>query len=404
MAFFHYRAFSAQGDLSQGEIEARSREEAEEAVWARGLTPFETWPAGNASKPAFFLFGGGRLTANDVSGFTREFALLLEADVPLDRALAILQEQAPNARRRKLAESVLRRLLDGSSLSDALEAASNAFGDGYISVVRAGEAMGGIGSALAQMADVLERRQELRARMQTALIYPLVLICLAMISTGVVVGVLAPAVAPIFVEAGKPMPAGLQFVVDVETRWPFLLGALFFLLLCAFWLRMESKRRPKLKASIDRFLLDLPLVGKWKAQRGAAQFARTLGALLKAGVPLLSGLESAAQAVDGAYLRQQLLGLGDPVANGARLSQSLAQIPRLPPLVAQLAAVGEEAGQLAPMLLRVAALFERATERAVERTMSLLTPLLTVLIATLVGGLVLTVMNAVLGINELAAQ
>ena len=404
MAFFHYRAFTAQGDLSQGEIEARSREEAEEAVWGRGLTPFETWPARNASKSAFLIFGRSQLTSNDVAGFTRELAMLLEADVPLDRALVILQEQSPNARRRKLAENVLQRLLDGSSLSDALEAASGVFGDGYISVVRAGEAMGGVGSALAQMAEVLERRQELRARMQTALIYPLVLICLAIVSTSVVVGVLAPAVAPIFAEGGRPMPAGLQLVIDVEAQWPFLLGALMFLLVCAFWLRVETKRRPKLKASLDRFLLDLPLVGKWKAQRGAAQFARTLGALLKAGVPLLSGLESAAQAVDGAYLRQQLLGLGDPVANGARLSQSLAKIPRLPPLVAQLAAVGEEAGQLAPMLLRVAALFERATERAVERTMSLMTPLLTVLIAILVGGLVLTVMNAVLGINELAAQ
>ncbi len=406
MPQFHYRAYSAQGELDEGEIEARSREEAEDMLWARGLTPFETRPTGGAKGSAAKNGSGGqkRLKPADVTAFTRDFATLEEADVPLDRALRILVEQAPSPARRQLTEEVLRRLLDGSTLSDALAATSSAFGDGYISVVRAGEAMGNIGAALAQMADMLERRQELRARIQSALIYPVVLIVLALVSTGIVIGVLAPAVAPIFSESGKPMPSGLQFIMNLEDQWPFILGFLVFAVGFFFWFRSYAAARPPVKLAVDRRMLDLPVIGSLKAQYDIAQFARTLGAMLKAGVPLLQGLESAVQSVGNFFLREQLAAVVDSVRNGGSLSRGLAEIKQLPTVVPQLVAVGEEAGQLAPMLLRVAGSFERSTERSIERAMSLLTPLLTVMIAGLVGALVLTVMNAVLGINELATQ
>jgi general secretion pathway protein F len=315
-----------------------------------------------------------------------------------------LAEQAPNPARRELTEEVLRKLLDGATLSDALAASSSAFGDGYISVVRAGEAMGGIGAALTQMADMLERRQELRARIQSSLIYPVVLIILALVSTGIVIGVLAPAVAPIFAESGKPMPSGLQFIMNLEDQWPYILGFVVFAIGFFFWFRSYAAARPEVQLAVDRRVLDLPVIGKLKAQYDVSQFARTLGAMLKAGVPLLQGLESAVQSVGNTFLRERLRGVLDSVRNGGSLSRGLAEIPHLPSVVAQLVAVGEEAGELAPMLLRVASSFERATERSIERAMSLLTPLLTVMIAGLVGALVLTVMNAVLGINELATQ
>ncbi len=405
MARFRYRAYTAEGELDEGEVDARTSGDAEERLWARGLTPFETLAAradGATEKPG--LFGARRLKPSDIASFTREFAMLEEADVPLDRVLRILAEQSPNAARRQLAEGALKRLLDGSTLSNSLAATSPAFGSGYLSVVRAGEAMGKVGAALTQMAEVLERRQELRARIQSALIYPAILIVLALISTSIVVGVLAPAVAPIFSESGKPMPAGLQFIMGLEAQWPMFLAFLVFLVGFAFWLRSYASTRPKVQSASDRALLGMPVVGKLKAQYDVAQFSRTLGAMLKAGVPLPQGLESAAQAVSNSYLREQLAGVLDAVCNGGSLSRSLEKIPQIPSIVAQLTAVGEEAGQLAPMLLRIAMTFERATERSIERAMSLLTPLLTVLIATLVGALVLTVMNAVLAINDLATQ
>jgi general secretion pathway protein F len=407
MASFFYRAYTAQGELDEGEIEARSREEAEDMLWARGLTPFETRATGGGGAKAGAKSGRSikkRLKPADVAAFTRDFATLEEADVPLDRALRILSEQAPNPTRRELTEEVLRRLLDGATLSDSLAATSSAFGDGYISVVRAGETMGDLGSALAQMAEMLERRQELRARIQSALVYPAVLIVLALASTGIVIAVLAPAVAPIFAESGKPMPGGLQFIMGLEDQWPYILGFIVFLVGFFFWFRSYAAARPPVQLAVDRRVLDLPVIGAMKAQYDTSQFARTLGAMLKAGVPLLQGLESAVQSVGNHFLREQLGSVVDSVRNGGSLSRGLAEIKHLPTVVPQLVAVGEEAGQLAPMLLRVASSFERATERSIERAMSLLTPLLTIMIAGLVGALVLTVMNAVLGINELATQ
>ena len=295
-------------------------------------------------------------------------------------------------------------MLDGVALSDALAEKPEVFANDYINIVRAGETTGDIASALAELADMLERRLELRQRFQTALVYPWLLIVLAIVSTGIVVSVLVPSVAPIFSESGKPMPAGLQFVVDLEAAWPFILVFVVLLIAGLIWFRAWSSTRPKVRSSVDHLILRLPFVGALKAQHEAARFARTLGAMVKAGVPLLNGLESASQAVANLYLRTQLEAVIETIRNGGSLSAALAQVDRLPSVVTQMAAVGEEAGKLAEMLQRIATMFERSTERAVERAMGLLTPLLTVAIAGLVGGLIMTVMNAVLGINELATQ
>lgn len=402
MSVFRFRAFTTLGDLSEGEIEARSRADAEESLWKRGLTPFETQEIAAARERRWF--GRRGPTRAELAAFTREFATLEQADVPLDQGLRIISAQNSSAALKGLADGILRKILDGVALSEALAKQPDVFASDYVNIVRAGEMTGDIGSALGEIADTLERRLELRARIQTALVYPCLLIVLAIISTGIVLGALTPAVAPIFAESGKPMPAGLQLVLSIEAEWPLILGSLAFFGLFFFWFQRWSAIRPNVRSVIDRATLSVPIVGALKAHHETALFARTLGAMVKAGVPLLQGLESACQSVSNVYLRNQIEGVIESVRNGGSLSNALAQVDRLPAVVPQMTSVGEESGKLAEMLLRIAAMFERSTERSIERAMGLLTPLLTVLIAGLVGGLLLTVMNAVLGINELATR
>jgi general secretion pathway protein F len=405
MPTFKYRAYSVTGDLLEGEIEARTKDEAEETLFRRGLTPFETREA-KAGASAFSQISFGRRGPNaaQVASFTREFATLEQADVPLDQSLRILSAQSAIPALRELAQEILAQIVDGASLSDALSRRPDVFGAEYVNVVREGETVGKVGPALMDLADMLERRLELRARIQSALIYPALLITLAIISTGVVLGTLVPSIAPIFADNGKDMPSGLQFIIDVEASAGtigLVLAALVGAVLLFFKM---AQTRPTWRVAIDRFYLRLPLAGPLLAQFATARFARTLGSMLKAGVPLLQGLESARAAVSHRFLNDELAGVIEAVRGGANLSGALVSVPFIPPVASQMITIGEETAQLGDMLLRVATMFERQSQRSIERGMGLLTPALTILIAGVVGGLIMTVMDAVLGINELAVK
>lgn len=405
MASFFYRAFSDAGDLREGEVEAASREAAEEAVWRLGLTPFE-WPDGAAKtrRGASFFSRTAKPSAARLAAFTREFATLEQADIPLDQSLRLLAAQNASPVLRGIADEILRQVVDGASLSQALAARPDVFGPDYVQVVREGESIGRVGEALTELADMLERRQELRGRIQSALVYPALLVVMAIGSTAVVLGTLIPNIAPIFTDNGKPMPAGLQFILNVEAHGGELLLALATLIaLAAVGFRMVAAR-PAWRSAVDRALLRLPALGGLLQKLAAARFARSLGSMLKAGAPMLQALESARLSVSNHYLRGRFAEAIEEVRGGARLSATLRDIEFFPTSAAQMVAIGEETGQTPAMLLRLAAMFERDTQTAIERVMGLLTPLLTVTIAGVVGGLILTVMDAVLGINDLAMK
>ncbi|WP_442756663.1 type II secretion system F family protein [Methylocystis sp. JAN1] len=406
MPTFKYRAYSNSGDLLEGEIEARTSEEAEDALFRRGLTPFETReakPAG-AGRLAQISFGKRGLNAAQVASFTREFATLEQADVPLDQSLRILSAQGATPAMRELAQEILARIVDGASLSDALTRRPDVFGPEYVNVVREGETVGKVGPALGDLADMLERRLELRARIQSALIYPALLITLAIISTGVVLGTLVPSIAPIFADNGKEMPSGLQFILNIQANAGAIGMALAAIVGVVVIFYKMAQTRPAWQIAIARFYLRIPVIGPLLAQFATARFSRTLGSMLKAGVPLLQGLESARTAVTNHFLNNELAGVIEAVRGGASLSGAMGSVPHIPPVAMQMTTIGEETAQLGDMLLRVAVMFERETQRSIERAMGMLTPALTIFIAAVVGGLIMTVMDAVLSINDLAVK
>lgn len=404
MPTFKYRAYSSAGDLLEGEIEARSSDDAEDALFKRGLTPFDTREASVRGSKTRLSFGKGGLTAAQIAGFTREFATLEQADVPLDQSLRILAAQNPTQALRDLAQEILAQIVDGASLSDALSRRPDIFSAEYVNVVREGETVGRVGPALSDLAEMLERRLELRAKVQSALVYPALLITLAIISTGVVLGTLVPSIAPIFADNGKEMPSGLQFILSAQANAGLIGLFLAIILVVAALIYKMSQTRPAWQVAFARFALQLPVIGGLLTQFATARFARTLGSMLKAGVPLLQALDSARAAVSNAFLNQELARVIDAVRSGANLSSSLATVAYLPPVATQMITIGEETAQLGDMLLRVAAMFERQTQRSIERAMGLLTPALTIFIAAVVGGLIMTVMDAVLSINDLAAK
>lgn len=406
MPTFRYRAYGAQGELAEGSIEAMSQDAANDALWTQGLTPFQMRLADRSAKPWWQreLFTGQGSRRTDLVSFTREFATLNAAEIPLDDALRIVGDQAISARMRAVAGNLLAEVTNGSTLSDAMQKHAAIFPADYISVVRAGEIGGTLAQVFEELADLLDRRMEIRARMQSSFIYPVILVVLTLVSLAAVIGSLVPSIAPIFAEGGKSMPAGIAFLIAVQSRWMEISFVLIALAAISAGVIAVALRRPDVRLAFDRVKLKIPIFGALVLHQETARFARTLGTLLKAGVPLFQASSSARSVIGNRYIGAGLDGAIESIREGVALHQALRSRTPLPPLALRMISVGEEVGKLDRMLMRVAVTFEQQTQRSIDRFMTILTPLLTVMIAIVVGGLIMTVMNAVLSINELALQ
>jgi len=406
MTAFRYRAYGSRGEFAEGVIDAASPAAAGDLLWGQGLTPFWLRQADAAGRKwcQREVLAGRAPSQAELASFTRDFATLNTAEIPLDDALRTLAEQAASAKLRALAGALVADVLNGATLSDAMHKQPQVFPPDYVAAVRAGEIGGTLTQVLEELADLLERRSEIRARVRSALVYPAVLIVLAVVSLAIVIGVLVPSIAPIFAEGGAPMPAALRFVVAAQAHAAEIAVALAVAAGAVAGVALMARGRPALRLALDRRLLGLPALGAFVLGRETARFARTLGTLLRAGVPLLQGAVSARAVIGNRHVAAAMDGAIDKVREGASLHHALQAASVLPPVAVRMISVGEEAGKLAAILLRVAMMFETQTQRSVDRFMSILTPLLTVIIAVLVGGLILAVMNAILGINGLAGR
>jgi general secretion pathway protein F len=404
---YRYVAYTRAGALSEGRLQATSLDDAVEMLWERGLTPLETKEDGpptsdRLSRPQ--LLTSRKPSPRDVASFTREFATLAQSDIPLDDALRILSEQLGTTRMRPVIASLLESVLDGAHLSDAMARHPEVFQDEYVNMVRAGEASGDMARVFGELADLLERRMDLAGRVSSALVYPSVLILAALGSIIIIVGVLVPNLAPIFTESGKPMPLAVALIVQMRESWPLLVAAGAVMAIGGLGIAATILRSDHMRRATDRILLSLPVAGALSTAQNCARFTRTLGALLRTGVPMLPALASARSAVRNRHIGSSLDASIEAVRDGRSLGRALSGRPGIPQVALRMITVGEETGKLSEMLLRAAMVLEQQSQRRIERLMTLLTPALTVAIAGLVGTLILTIMSAILSVNELALQ
>lgn len=404
MPSFRYRAYREGGDLAEGQIDAASVDAAETSLWAQGLTPFELSISSDEKLPWWKReLYTPRTTRADLASFTREFSELYVSGVPLDDCLRILSDDASTEKMRRISSPLLASVLDGSTLADAMEKQSGVFSPEYLNVVRAGEISGTLGQAIEELADLIDRRAAVEARVKSALTYPIVLLGLGAVSIGIVVGVLVPSIAPVFAESGKPVPDALRILMTLRENWMLAVGAIAGLAVCVFGILAFVRKSPSRQLTFDGYKLQLPGIGIFVIQSETARFARTMGTLLKAGVPLLQASVSAQAVVHNRMIFSRIERAVALVREGASLANAFRHEETFPKVVIRMISVGEETAKLDKMLLRVAGMFEDRTQRSIDNFMSLLTPALTILIAGIVGGLVLSVMSAILSINELAA-
>ena len=412
MAQFVYRAFNAQGAITSGTIVAEARQAAIEALYGSGLTPFETHEAASQERqlrragsgrkwPQFLVGDRTNLNARALSRFTVELSSLIGSGIALDEAFRVMAA-SDRGSVGKTASALLKDVLAGAQLSQAMRTRSKTFGDDYCAIVAAGEAAGALAPALAQIAALLARRLEVRNKISAALVYPVVLVLMSIVSVGVIIGILVPSLAPVFTDAGLPLPGILAWFAWLEDNFAKL-SVLFglSLLLFAILLRFLNQN-PTVRLRRDRVLCLLPFVGQLIVLREVAGFARALGTLICARASLMSALETARALIKNRDISRRFASAIALLPEGTGMSKAFAQTGLLPPAALSLLAVGEETGRLGNLLVEVANNLEGELHRRIERLVTLLTPALTLGIGAGVGGLILQVMTAVLSINELA--
>jgi general secretion pathway protein F len=402
-----FEAFNFAGDTISGEVEAASLDEAREIIRARGATPYAVR---TARAPNILLrnMGSGRGVAkvsdSELARLMRDIAVLLASGVSLDVTLRIASATSDLPRMRDVTLRMLEGVLGGSSLAESMEQMHGMFRPEYVRIIQAGEMGANLATATEDLADLLDRRVEIRAKVRAAMAYPLLLIALACVSLWVVLGLLIPAVTPIFLENGKPLPNVLWVLNEIRQYAGLALG-----LMAAFGAALalavvQGRRQPAICRLIDRVYLSVPIVGRISETREAARFTRTLASLVKAGVAPLQALQAACPLVKNTHTRACLESAVADVRAGATIGTSMTKTAALPPVARQMIAVGEESGRLQEMLFRAAGILERQEQLLTARTVTVLTPALTILVSGVIAAIILSVMSAILSINDLALQ
>jgi len=411
MSDFAYKAADAGGRIIEGQIEARSRDEAMRRLVDQGLTPIGIFdraiaapaPAANATQGrSGWRLGGDRVQRADVLAFSAELAVMLRAGLPLDGALRVLLSMDHRPPVAALLAQILDSVKSGAPFSRALAAHGELFGAFYVNMVRSGEASGQLGAVLARLVEHLERMRALRESVTSALLYPAILLTVAVLSVIGILVFIVPQFENLFRDAKQALPLSTQMVLAtghfVINYGVYLLVALVTAgYVLARWLRSVSGQR-WWQARLAR----MPLLGRIRHEYNLARFARTFGTLLGNGVPILTALGIAGETVEDQHLRDSIKGISPKVKSGGRLAEALQKTGSFEPLAINLVRVGEETGSLDRMVLELATILDRKVETGIKRGLTLLEPALILGLGAVVAVVIVSLLMGILTINELA--
>jgi general secretion pathway protein F len=402
MPVFEYKAVSPTGETVQGTMEAGNMELVISRLQEAGNVPLQAREAGKGGFSLdAFRFSKRGMSAREIGQFTQQLSTLLGAGLPLDRSLQVLLELSENDRITRTVSDIRDRVREGGSLSEALEAQHGIFSRLFVNMVTAGEIGGTLDNTLERLSDYLERSKELKDSVVSAMIYPILLIVLAAGSLILLLVYVIPQFTPIFEELGGDLPFITKMVLAVggvlQNFWWGLIGLTFIVVI---WFRNMLGDPPR-RLVWDSRVLKMRWVGDLMAKIETARLSRTLGTLLVNGVPLLSALSIARNVVGNTVMKQDVQDTTREVKTGGGLARNLDREGRFPRLALQMISVGEETGKLDEMLLKVSDTYDKEVRNTIDRLLSVFTPVVTLLLAVMIGTIVLSVLMAILSINEL---
>jgi general secretion pathway protein F len=407
MSRYAYKATDLAGKVMNGTLDAADERQAVAMLHDMKYIPIRITQAkknhggldADLSRSVTSFFN--RVSTKDVVAFTQDLSTLLEAGVPLDRALAILINVAQNDKFKEIIRDILKNVQGGSYLSNAIARYPKVFSSFYVSMVRAGEAGGVLDGILKRLGAFLESSQDFKDYIKSAMVYPTFLLLVGGLSIIVLLTFVMPKFSVIFADMRQSIPLSTKILLRLgealKIYWPVILagvGIVYFLI-------NRYIKTPAGSLKLDRYKLHFPVAGELVKKIEVARFARTLGTLAQSGVPILQALNLVKGIIGNQVIAGTMNNVYNRVKKGERLSLPLSEIDVFPALAIQMITVGEETGKLSEMLLRVAENYEKLSRDTIRRLVSFIEPAMILGMGIVVGFIVVSMMMAIFSMNDM---
>ncbi|MFA7487861.1 MAG: type II secretion system F family protein [Lysobacteraceae bacterium] len=383
---FIWTGVDKRGTRMKGETLGKNASLIKAELRKQGITPNMV----KAKPKPLFGQAGKTISPRDIAVFSRQLATMMQSGVPLVSSFEIIAGGQKNPRMKNMLDDIRASIEGGSTLHEAFAKHPMQFDSLYLNLVKAGESAGVLDTVLDTIANYKENIEALKGKIKKALFYPAIVIAVAIIVTAILMIFVIPQFDSVFRGFGAELPAFTQMLVNASD---FMVAYWWLMLLIAVGLivgAIQAQKRSKAFAHfIDRAILKVPVIGEIMKNSAIARFSRTLAVTFKAGVPLVEALETVAGATGNIVYEQAVLRIRDDVSVGYNLNTAMKQVDVFPHMVIQMAAIGEEAGALDTMLIKVAEFFEQEVNNAVDALSSMIEPMIMVFIGTVVGGIVI---------------
>ncbi|MBI5596292.1 MAG: type II secretion system F family protein [Elusimicrobia bacterium] len=390
MPQYAYKAKEASGNVATGVIDAGKEQEAIQKLKAQKLTVIEISEAGGGIVATIKekLLGKPEVTPRDLVLFSRQLSTLVSAGVPIVQSLTILEEQQENPTFRKILGEVRLDIEAGLSISDALKKHPEAFPEIYTAMIKAGELGGILDTILERLSGFLESAEALRAKVKSAMMYPAIVLSICALVTVFLMVFVIPTFKTIFESFGKELPMPTQILIDIsdvmKRYWYVIVGSPF----AAKKAFERFYKTPAGQKMVDEKVLKAPVFGILLKKVAVAKFTRTLGTLIKSGVPIMQGLETVAATAGNKIIEEAVLTARESIREGGRLADPLKKSGIFPAMVTQMIGVGEETGALDQMLTKIADFYDQEVDTAVKGLTSMIEPLVIVVMGIIIGSIV----------------
>ncbi len=399
MALYRYKAVTTGGEIVEGQFDVASNDEAIAKIQDAGNIPLDVREAVDGAGGGSLLFRRTVMGPNQVLQFTQQLAVLLGAGQPLDRALQILLELPESEKAKRIVERIRDTVRGGAPLSEGLEAEPGVFSRLYVNMVRAGEIGGSLDITLTRLAEYLQRSKALKESVVNAMIYPAILVIMVFAALFVLLVFVVPQFAPMFKDMDVELPMLTKIVLfagNLLQSWWWLMAIVF---VGGIVVIRRALKNPQTRLNFDARLLTVRVFGPLTQKLETARLTRTLGTLLKNGVPLLVAMGIARNVLGNTALADSVDKATEEVKTGGGLSFALGHSKRFPKLALQMISVGEESGALDDMLLRVADTFDVEAKNTVDRMLSALVPVMTLVMTGVVGFIMMAILLPIMSIS-----
>jgi type IV pilus assembly protein PilC len=404
MITFAYQARDASGRIVSGIQDALNEDNAVTSLMSRGLMVLSLQEKAAASKTKKKIW---TVKETDIVLFTRQLAAMIEAGISLVQGLTALYDQSDPRRQRNLrnvVSDVTTRVQGGETFHEAIAKHPRVFNRLFVSMVKAGETGGLLAEILERLAGFLEASARLRKKVKSAMTYPVIVICIALLITTFLIVRVVPIFGEIFKDFGAKLPAPTQFLIDVSD---FVRGEWYFLVVgiasMIFGIR-TFLRSTRGKQLWDRWKLKLPVFGPLVHKIAMSRFARTFAQLIRSGVPILEVIDIVGGSSGNDVIERSIKSVGADVEKGDNLSVAMSKKPIFPPMLLRMVAAGESTGKIDNMLEKMADFWDEEIEAMLDALTSLIEPMLIVFLGVIVGGIVIAMFLPIFKLNEVVSQ